>query len=337
MTNTHRPIDDHASSRYMCVTLGLIDELQRDYFAGRDLGQSIPDIDATEAAVIVAESLEADELWDTLPQRLLQDSPVEPPVEPLSDWSRATVAELFFAIVDQARKQGNEEMERDWWALAWSMLDELVESPTASPLLWYEDIYFDVGHELRIRREPRALDLFKRALAHNLHYDEGNNADSLLLDLSETYLWLDELDTGLRILISMLRNDPADIWTYNLMATMFDEFGLAELGTLATRRGLELVESTGDPEDLRRQLLDSLERMKRSRRRGREAEVDPSVLAELRAALALDFDAGDRRPVVELCRELVPDLDQALVKRPRPKPDLPPPGDLTRPEPASPR
>jgi hypothetical protein len=156
------------------------------------------------------------------------------------------------------------------------------------------------------------------------------------LDLAETYLWLDELDTGLRILISMLRNDPADIWTYNLMAIAFHKFGLAELGALAARRGLDLLESTGDPENLRRQLLDYLERMERSERCGREAEVDPDVLSELRAALALDFDAGDRHPVVELCRELVPDLDQVPIKRRLPKPDLPPPGDRIRPEPTLP-
>jgi hypothetical protein len=53
--------------------------------------------------------------------------------------------------------------------------------------------------------------------------------------------------------------------------------------------------------------------------------VDPTVLADLRAALTLDFDAGQRRPVTELSRELVPDLDQVPVKRSLEKPDLPPP------------
>jgi hypothetical protein len=49
------------------------------------------------------------------------------------------------------------------------------------------------------------------------------------------------------------------------------------------------------------------------------------VLADLRAALALDFDAGEGRPIADLCRELVPDLDQVPVKRRWEKPDLPPP------------
>jgi hypothetical protein len=90
----HRPrlSEEHAYSRYMCVSMGVIDELQRDYFAGRELGQSIPGIDATMAAVIVAQSLEADHLWDTLPEKLAGKSLPEPPDEPLSDWSLAAVA-----------------------------------------------------------------------------------------------------------------------------------------------------------------------------------------------------------------------------------------------------
>ena len=65
--------------------------------------------------------------------------------------------------------------------------------------------------------------------------------------------------------------------------------------------------------------------MQESEHRGREAEVDPAVLADLRAALALDFDAGEHRPTEELCYELVPDLEQVPVKRLPEKPNLLPP------------
>ena len=56
--------------------------------------------------------------------------------------------------------------------------------------------------------------------------------------------------------------------------------------------------------------------MPTSERHGREAEVTPTVLAEVRAALALDFDGGKPRTPKVLCRELVSDLDKMLVKRP---------------------
>jgi tetratricopeptide (TPR) repeat protein len=328
MNRINHSREDHAFSRYMCVSAGAIDKLQRDYLAGRNLAQSIPGIDATMAAVIVAESLEADRLWDTLPEMLLGKSPPEPQGE-LSDFGQATLAELFFAAADQAREAGDEKRELVFRALASGTLEELLDSPTASPMLWYDDIFHDVGQELRRLGQPRAVEFFKRALAHNLHHDEGRNAANGLRDVAETYLWLDRLDEGLDILAAMLRNDPADVWTYNLMAILFDGFGLTEIGTQATRRALELIEARGDPHGLRDQLLDCLDILARSERHGREADVDPAVLADLRAALALDFDAGEGRPIADLCRELVPDLDQVPVKRRWEKPDLPPP-DVVR-------
>jgi tetratricopeptide (TPR) repeat protein len=300
VNNINPPFEEHAHSRYLIVSESVIDQLQRDYFAGRELGGSFPHIDATKAAVIVAESLEADQLLKDLPERLSEERPPEQKPKQLSDWSLVTMAELFFEVVDVAREDGDEEAQRHWWALGWTMLEEVSKSPTASPLLWYEDIYFDVGHQVRITGEREAVDFFKQALAHDLHHHEGNNADALLLDLAETYLWVGELDRGLGMFAALLRNDPSDIWAYNVMAL---------------------------PEKLHDQFIDALQDMGESEGRGRETQVDPAVLAELRAALALDFEAGEGRPIDELCRELVPDLDQVPVKRPPEKPDLPPPDE----------
>jgi tetratricopeptide (TPR) repeat protein len=325
MKRSKRQPGEHARSRYMCVTMGVIEKLQQDYFAGRDLGQSIPDVDETMASVIVAESLEADQLWETLPELLLQEAPPEPRDRPLSDWSLATTAELFLAVVEEARKQKKGAPQREYWALAWATLEQVLNSPTTSPMLWYEDIFLDVGQQLRFQGEPRAVEFLKRVLAHDMRYNEGNNAANLLQGLAETYLGIGDLDSGLRILTAMVRNDPADIWTYNLMALTFDRFGLTEIGAEATRRGLELLEARGDPERLRGQLEECLDRIARSERCGREADVSPAVLADLRAALNLDLDAGTRRPIAELCHDLVPDLAQVPVKRPWEKPDLPPP------------
>jgi hypothetical protein len=311
----------------MCVGEAVIDKLQQDYFAGRDLGRSIPDLDEFQAVIIFAESLEADRVRATLPELLAEGKPL---ASTPSDWTRATGAELFFAVEDEARNRVITKAQPDSRVLAWPMLEEICKSPTASPMLWYEGIFFDVGQELRVRGEREALKFFKQALAHNLHHDEGSNADSCLRDLVETYLWVGDLDVGLRILIGLLHNDPADIWTYNLMAITFDHCGLTEIGAEAARRGLDLVEATGDPEKLRDQLLDALDRMQESEHRGREAEVDPAVLANLRAVLALDFDAGEYRPTQELCYELVPDLKQVPVKRLHEKPNLPPPDTYTQ-------
>jgi hypothetical protein len=182
-------------------------------------------------------------------------------------------------------------------------------------MLWYQDIYFDVAQEYRIKKDLRAIDLVKRGLAYDLHYHEGGNGENTLRDLAESYLWLDQLDRGLAFFTGLLHNDPGDVWTYNAMAFTLGRVGLAELGLEAARRGLELVEAAGDPEKLHDQLLDALDELEKGERRGQGAQVSPSVLADVRAALDLDFNAGWPKPVADLCRELIPDLDRVPVKR----------------------
>jgi tetratricopeptide (TPR) repeat protein len=319
--------EDHAMSRYTRVTTGLIEELQADYFAGRDLGADLPHIDAAEAAVIVAETLEADLLFNTFEQRIRHKAPSGIYPEETGDWALACLAELFLEVHDLAREGGKAEAERDWWALAWSSLEHVCRSPVASPMLDYEEIFFDVGQEVRRTGEAEALDFFKGALAHDLHHEDGMNADPLLRDLAETYLWVGDVEQGLRLFAGLLRNDPSDIWNYNGLAFTCHYFGLADLGAEVAGRGLELIRVAGDPEELHDQLQDLLRDLEQADQRGRKAEVDPAALAELRAALSLDFDRGQERPIADLCRELVPDLDQVPLKQPMPKPDLPPPDE----------
>jgi hypothetical protein len=326
-------VREHAFSRYMILTVGVIEKLQQDYFAGRDLGRSVPDIDADTAAIIVAESLEADRIWNLSLKRLLSG---EFGKGKMSDFKRAALAEILFGVFDVAREMDNEEHARDWWALAMATLEEVLRSPTASPMLLYEDIFWDVAQASRTGLDREAIYWLKCGLAHNLYHNDGDWVVPLLRDLAEVYLSVGDLDTGLRMFTTLLHQDPADIWTYNVMAISFDRFGLTEVGSKATRRGLELLDAYGDPENLRDQLNDCLERMQTSESHEREAEVTPTVLAEVRAALALDFD--DRKPYTPkaLCRELVPDLDKMPVKRPMTPADFPLSDTPHRPQSGSP-
>jgi tetratricopeptide (TPR) repeat protein len=320
----------HAMSRYTVVTEGLIDKCQRDYQAGRDMGRSIPGLSAVKAAVIATESLEADRLLRASPEAIM-----DAPFEAMNDWSLAILAEILFDFADSARRifpLPQEERKR-LMDRAWTALEQALDSPTASPLLWYEDIYADVAQEYRMKGDPQAIELLKRGMAFNLRYHKGNNADSLLLDLAETHLWLDDLDRGLAILTALLRNDPSDIWTYNVMALTFDRFGLADLGMDVTQRGLKLIEATDDLEGLHDQFTESLDRLRESAQRGREVKVSPSVLADFRAALALDAEAGQFRPITELCQDLVPDLAQVPVKSPATMPDRPQPSPTPKSKP----
>lgn len=313
----------HAMSRYTRVTEGVIEKLQRDYLAGRSLEQSVPGLNQKQAAVIVAESLEADGLLNT-PVEDLFEGRFEPPQ---TDWGRAVLAEMLFAMADHLRSEGEaaEEHRQELESLAWRVLEQVLDTPTASPLLWYEDIYLAVAQEYRLEGDPHALELLKRGLAHNLRHNDGSNAKNFLLDLADCHLWLGNLDEGLPIYVALLHNEPADIWVYNSAALMFDHVGLTALGLAATQRGLELIEALGDPEELHDQLAGFLDDLRQSEKPSREVDVDPAVLADFRAALALDFDAGRQLPVDELCHEVIPDLGGVPVKRPPEIPDLPPP------------
>jgi hypothetical protein len=162
-----------ASSRYAGVSQGLIRQLREDYFAGRPPGASVPHLDPTMAAVIVAESLQADHMVETFPKRLAGKVRSPAPAEELGDWSRAAMAELFLEVSDLAREEGKTQQAQDWWALGWALLEEAAKSPTASPMLWYEDLFFDLAQELSRTGEREAVDFMKRGLAHNLRHNQG--------------------------------------------------------------------------------------------------------------------------------------------------------------------
>jgi hypothetical protein len=304
----------------MNVTVGVIDHLQKDYFAGRDLGQSVPGLDADEAALIVAESLIADHSWQTLVSRLGGD---RFPPGPKSDFRYATQFELLFETYEVARKNQDEDSAGQWWAAAMASLEEALRSPTASPMLDYEDMFWEIAQAARGSNNQDAIYWLKCGLAHNLAHGDGDYAVSLLRDLAEIRIQGGDLAGGLRMLTVLLHHDPADIWLYNSIALSFDDFGLTELGIRATQRGLALLDARGDPEGLRRQLTDCLDRMRDSDLQGREAKAIPAVLDAFQVALALDFGGGQPRTPEALCRELVPGLDQMPVKRPLTPADLP--------------
>jgi tetratricopeptide (TPR) repeat protein len=221
---------------------------------------------------------------------------------------------MLFNAAEMARQQKRQDDEQKLWALAMASLEKIARSPNASPLLWYEDIYLELAQGAQSDASEEALNWHKRSLAHNLRLYDGSSGVPILRDLAESYLAKGELERGLQILTALLHHMPDDIWTYNLMAISFDRFGLTQLGAQAIQRGLQFINAKGDEEGLRQQLERCKIDMLNSSLHGREADINPKVTDALRDALNLDFDAGQPRPIAELSRELVPDLDRIVVK-----------------------
>lgn len=313
MTEPVQPTWEHAQSRFQRVTEGVIHQLQSDFFAGRSLVGSIPDLSGDQAAVIVAESVEADIIWNMDPQELLQGAIKK---RRQCDFLNAALAEILFAVSDTAHEIKNTEAAKNWWAFAMASLEEIATSPTASPMLDYEEIFWELSQKSRDETNEKAIDWLKRGLTHNIHFENGLNAILTLRDLAELYLQAGQLDQGLRILTAVLHQNPADIWTYNIMAISFDRYGLNRLGSQAIQRGLQLIEIKGDKDGLRSQLENCRRDMEVGKIRNSESEITPLVLTRFREALSLDFEAGQPVPLPLLCQELVPDLDYVFVKRP---------------------
>jgi tetratricopeptide (TPR) repeat protein len=286
-----------AMTRYTGVTLGLIEKARVDVRLGRGLEMSIPGLSASDIIAIAEDSRKADAL-----ARLDEQSLRNVELSSRSDWELAIIAERFFALGEHER--------------AWEALERILDTPEKSIMLWYEDIFLDVAEKYRDDGDlDKAIGYLQRALAHNLHHNKGNNACNFLRDLAEVHLEAGQLDHALTMYDHLLRHDPADIWTCNSMGFDLPRAGLVDLGLEAILRALQIADETGDPESLHDQLTEMLEDTKKAETRGRESEVSPPILADLRQALHLPLDAGSGESLEDLARSLVPHLDDIPVKR----------------------
>jgi len=114
MITSPKPTWEHAQSRYQCVPVKTIHKLQSDFLAGRDLGISVPEISTNDAAVIVAESLEADIIWNRNTVEVLTGGIKK---RRMSDFKRAAVSEIFITLSDDAYSKGNKKDIKTLWAL----------------------------------------------------------------------------------------------------------------------------------------------------------------------------------------------------------------------------
>lgn len=328
----------HAASRFAAVTEGVIEACQQGLTGG------IPGLDASMIAVITEESLEADRLLTRSSKELLLVD-----FEGLSDWSLAVLADLYSSVekqylakLDDLRSRTRSELEtlvgrselprigdiveQELTAATLRLrrrsidaLTRVVDSPTASPMLWYQSVFAELGDQQQDARDGRAAGLKLRCLAHDVHLHGGANARGLLRELGELWFRAGDGDRHLRLLAGLLEDDPTDIWTYNWVAVFGDDLGLGELATEAARQGLLLIEQRGDAEKLEQQLRRRL--LEGPRGRGGDASSRwPEAFGALRVAVAGGSGGRTHLPALELCRKLVPGFDTVPVKRPREAP-----------------
>lgn len=111
-------------------------------------------------------------------------------------------------------------------------------------------------------------------------------------ELAETYLRAGDLNTGLAIFARLLRRDPTNVWTPNILALGLQSLNLPGLIVEIMTRGQEILPLASDDEqsDLEEQFRDFLEKARSEAKAGPDSldAIEPDVLAELRAALQID-------------------------------------------------
>ena len=315
----------HAMSRFSSVTESVIDACQGDYLAGRPPNYTVSHLTLAKARIIVAESLEADALLTLGLEELV--ARLE---EPIGDWGLVVAYEMVTALAEMGRKRGEATQEQldALQQVGLSLLERVLDSPAASPLVWYDEVFSEVAQEYIRKGDPHGVELRIRQLAHILRFDsslsrDGSNISFVLRDLADAFLSIGEYERGLALYAALVRNDPTDIWVYNSFVLTADDVGLPRVGAEAARRGLALLDAEGDPEKIRGQIAKQLQRLEAGSGADREDELPAAALIDLRAALKSDFVPGPQLPWADFARALVPELADVYVKAPPVAPDLP--------------
>jgi tetratricopeptide (TPR) repeat protein len=292
-------------SRYADITAGLIHQAQVDYRQGRDLSKTAPNREPWEIVAIAQDTIEGDRIA-VLPAEKLADLDLDT----LSDWALAILIERYFDIG-----------ETD---LAWDIHERILERPEAGITLRYEEIYYQVAQEYSWQEEyALGFDYLRRGLAHNIVHNGGESADEFLRDYARFLMRDDQLDRGLEVWTVILRQDPADVWTYNQLGLSLPDIGMADLAEEAIERGLMLLDEIGDAHGMREHFPKALEWARTAEWRERQSEVSPQVLEAFWEALHLPFVAGSDGSIVDLAYQLIPELADAPVKRRMTPPPVP--------------
>jgi tetratricopeptide (TPR) repeat protein len=299
------------TSRYANCTVVVIDRCARAVANGTDLDEAIPGFSAHDVALVARGALDVVEAGDLAHRDLVG-----------SDWLLTIVAEALFAEADDRRRFGDKEGATAAWDRALLAVERAAESSDRSPILWYQDIFFEAAQSLVRRGDRLGLVRHAECLAEALRDTSDANVRSELRDLGVSRLKLGDYREALALFAAVLRHDPSDPWTYNVLALDLPHLGLPSLGRSAAERGIELVRRGDDPDHLARQLREQLADIGSAEDR---SDAPADAIEDLRDALRTDFTAVASESPRDLALRLVPEVATARVKE---LPSMPTPDAL---------
>jgi hypothetical protein len=227
----------YASSHYANCTQGVIDLCVRAVAAEGDLEHVLAALSGLEVALAAQEALEGEQAIDWS-----EGDPWREHDPRWRDWALTVYAEIHAALTRRLYERKLPEEAEKAHALWNAAIEAAAASVDRSPMLEYHDIYFDAAQSL-VRRGDR-LGIVRQVenLAEQLHAprSEASRDDTVrvvLRDLALFHLDLGEHRSGLSILAALLRHAPKDVWTYNVIAMRFAEYGLPTIAHLAAEPG----------------------------------------------------------------------------------------------------
>ncbi len=191
-----------------------------------------------------------------------------------------------YELLSVIRHFDQEQRDQD---RAMAIAELILRSPGHSEAVDYGELYFEVIEHYKWKRDfSAALRWAYATIAYGEQHWPGMNRFNHWRDLAEVYLRAGDFDTGLAMFTRVLRADPSDIWTYNILGFELSDAGLHQLAIEALDKGLYIV-AQHDPERLQEQLANQRRQAAEKLSAGgdRTDEVRAEVLTEFRTALSL--------------------------------------------------
>lgn len=326
--------DKHVANRFARLTDDFIDACQKEFKSGllsdaEDLAEQFP----PEVRTLIArESIDADRLVKAGPDVL-----IERELGTFGDWMLLCISDLLKAIISDGDKDG--DLDPELLQTAYQRSDEALmlaaNSPTASPLVNYTGLFMQLAYLARGKSKEESAVLLLRAIANENWQNGAEETEELLLELVGLWNHLGNHQRADDLLAALIRWAPDAIAYYHLGGHYLREAGRDEAALALARRGLELVATKGDEEDLAEALKLEVEELEAalaapSTEPTGEAEPDahetPEAPAEVDApppapsnalseALTTDFDSGQDVDVEEFCALSLPELATLPTKR----------------------
>jgi hypothetical protein len=174
---------------------------------GEDLDDVIPGFSGHKVALVARDVIE-----------VLQAGDLKHSDPPGGDWLRTIVAESRFSEAARLRERRNEAEANAPTAHGQEILEGVAASSDRSPVLFYEDIYFEASQSLLRRSDRRALERHNERIADVLRDPKAPNLMAAMRDLAVVHLKLGDYPEGLAMLSALLRHDPSDPWAFNALA-----------------------------------------------------------------------------------------------------------------------